>query len=31
MGQLARELYSQHQQAGNGQMDFSSILRKLQG
>jgi len=30
MGQLARELYSQHQQAGNGQMDFSSILRKLQ-
>jgi 3-hydroxyisobutyrate dehydrogenase len=31
MGQLARELYSQHQQAGNGQMDFSSILQKLQG
>jgi len=31
MGQLARELYSQHQQAGNGQRDFSSILRKLQG
>ncbi len=30
MGQLARELYSQHQQAGNGQMDFSSILEKLQ-
>ena len=30
MGQLARELYSQHQQAGNGQMDFSSILKKLQ-
>jgi 3-hydroxyisobutyrate dehydrogenase-like beta-hydroxyacid dehydrogenase len=30
MGQLARELYSQHQQAGNGQKDFSSILRKLQ-
>jgi len=29
MGQLARELYSQHQQAGNGQMDFSSILEKL--
>ena len=31
MGQLAKELYSQHQQAGNGQMDFSSILQKLQG
>tara|TARA_R110001599_G_scaffold353459_1_gene592740 strand:+ start:452686 stop:453570 length:885 start_codon:yes stop_codon:yes gene_type:complete len=31
MGQLAKELYSQHQQAGNGQMDFSSILKKLQG
>ena len=31
MGQLARELYSQHQQSGNGQMDFSSILQKLQG
>ena len=31
MGQLASELYSQHQQAGNGQMDFSSILKKLQG
>jgi 3-hydroxyisobutyrate dehydrogenase len=30
MGQLARELYSQHQQAGNGQLDFSSILQKLQ-
>jgi 3-hydroxyisobutyrate dehydrogenase len=30
MGKLARELYSQHQQAGNGQMDFSSILKKLQ-
>ncbi len=30
MGQLARELYSQHQQAGNGQKDFSSILLKLQ-
>jgi 3-hydroxyisobutyrate dehydrogenase len=30
MGQLARELYSQHQQAGNGQRDFSSILCKLQ-
>ena len=31
MGQLASELYQQHQQAGNGQMDFSSILKKLQG
>jgi len=31
MGQLASELYKQHQQAGNGQMDFSSILKKLQG
>ena len=31
MGQLAQELYSQHQQAGNGQMDFSGILQKLQG
>ena len=30
MGQLARELYLQHQQASNGQMDFSSILQKLQ-
>jgi 3-hydroxyisobutyrate dehydrogenase len=30
MGQLARELYSQHQQAGNGQMDFSSILQRMQ-
>jgi len=31
MGQLAKELYGQHQQAGNGQLDFSSILQKLQG
>lgn len=31
MGQLARELYRQHQEAGNGQRDFSSILQKLQG
>jgi len=31
MGQLARELYGQHQEAGNGQRDFSSILAKLQG
>jgi len=30
MGQLARELYGRHQQDGNGQRDFSSILRKLQ-
>ena len=30
MGQLARELYEQHQQSGNGQQDFSSILKKLQ-
>jgi len=31
MGQLASELYRRHQQAGNGQMDFSSILQSLQG
>jgi 3-hydroxyisobutyrate dehydrogenase len=31
MGKLASVLYNQHQQAGNGQSDFSSILRKLQG
>lgn len=31
MGKMASELYGQHQQAGNGQQDFSSILRKLQG
>jgi 3-hydroxyisobutyrate dehydrogenase len=30
MGRLARELYSQHQQDGNGQRDFSNILRRLQ-
>jgi 3-hydroxyisobutyrate dehydrogenase len=30
MGQLAKELYGQHQSAGNGQRDFSSILEKLQ-
>ena len=30
MGQLARQLYVQHQEAGNGQRDFSSILQKLQ-
>lgn len=31
MGQLAQALYSEHQAAGNGQRDFSSILQKLQG
>ena len=31
MGKLARELYQQHQEAGNGQRDFSSILEKLKG
>ena len=31
MGHLAQTLYSEHQAAGNGQLDFSSILRKLQG
>lgn len=30
MGQLARELYSAHQDGGSGQKDFSSILRRLQ-
>ena len=30
MGRLARELYNQHQAAGNGARDFSSILQKLQ-
>lgn len=29
MGQLALQMYSQHQQAGNGQRDFSSILEQL--
>jgi 3-hydroxyisobutyrate dehydrogenase len=29
MGQLAKALYVEHQEAGNGQMDFSSILQKL--
>ena len=29
MGQLARALYTAHQEAGNGQRDFSSILEKL--
>jgi 3-hydroxyisobutyrate dehydrogenase len=31
MGKLAGALYEQHQQAGNGQKDFSSILQRLQG
>ncbi len=31
MGQLARALYQEHQQADNGQRDFSSILEKLNG
>jgi 3-hydroxyisobutyrate dehydrogenase len=30
MGKLAQALYSQHQEAGNGQRDFSSILEQLQ-
>jgi 3-hydroxyisobutyrate dehydrogenase len=30
MGRLAQDLYQEHQQAGNGQRDFSSILQKLQ-
>lgn len=30
MGQLAQALYAQHQEAGNGQRDFSSILEALQ-
>jgi 3-hydroxyisobutyrate dehydrogenase len=30
MGRLARDLYVQLQQVGNGQRDFSSILRRLQ-
>ncbi len=29
MGQLARDLYEEHQQEGAGQRDFSSILEKL--
>jgi 3-hydroxyisobutyrate dehydrogenase len=29
MGQLARDLYEEHQKDGNGQRDFSSILEKL--
>ena len=30
MGQLAQDLYQEHQRGGNGQRDFSSILEKLQ-
>lgn len=30
MGKLASELYTQHRDGGNGQLDFSSILKKLQ-
>ncbi|MDJ0878626.1 MAG: 3-hydroxyisobutyrate dehydrogenase [Halieaceae bacterium] len=30
MGQLARDLYEEHQKDGNGPRDFSSILEKLQ-
>ena len=30
MGKLAGALYEQHQQAGNGEKDFSSILQQLQ-
>lgn len=30
MGQLARDLYLAHQEAGNGQRDFSGILQRLQ-
>ncbi len=30
MGQLARELYTAHQEAGHGQRDFSGILQRLQ-
>ena len=31
MGKLAKALYSKHQEDGNGQRDFSSILEQLQG
>lgn len=30
MGQLARDLYEEHQEEGAGQLDFSSILERLQ-
>lgn len=29
LGALARKLYAEHQKAGNGQLDFSSILERL--
>ena len=31
LGKLARSLYTAHQESGNGQRDFSSILEQLQG
>ena len=31
MGKLAKALYNKHQDEGNGQRDFSSILEQLQG
>ncbi|KZX59310.1 3-hydroxyisobutyrate dehydrogenase [Halioglobus sp. HI00S01] len=31
MGKLARALYGKHQEEGNGQRDFSSILEQLKG
>ncbi|MEH6611583.1 MAG: 3-hydroxyisobutyrate dehydrogenase [Halioglobus sp.] len=30
LGKLAQALYTKHQQAGNGQQDFSSVLQNLQ-
>ena len=30
LGRLAQALYTKHQQAGNGQQDFSSVLQNLQ-
>jgi 3-hydroxyisobutyrate dehydrogenase len=29
MGALARDLYRQHSEAGNGKLDFSSIIKKV--
>jgi 3-hydroxyisobutyrate dehydrogenase len=31
MGQLARELYASHREAGNGARDFSSVLERYRG
>jgi 3-hydroxyisobutyrate dehydrogenase len=31
LGKLARALYTEHQEGGSGQRDFSSILERLQG